>query len=287
MTQAKVIAIHNHKGGAGKTTTAIALADALAREGLSILVIDLDSQSNLTETIGPDSQPFVTMRDVLLDKTNAGILLRAIVESTIPNVDLACSNIRLAKVESELQGNLFQPALILRNKIQAVRDSYDIILIDCPPSIMTLAANGLVAADYVLVPHSSGSKYSLDGMADLVEFIDSARAVNPHLRILGHLLTRHDERKKACQLFVRLLEKNYPDQVIFISRVGVSADIDSAAMNRQSVLEFKRSSKPATSYVELAREVMGMLNVESRSNVDRKDKSEVDEEEEALNGEEE
>ena len=174
---AKILVFANHKGGVAKTTLTVNVADALARDGYSILFIDLDPQGNATQLIyGYDETPAVTIEQMLAGKES---IAAAIVEkTTIPGVALIGATLKLAKLERELQTTPFSSTSLLLQKLHSVKDVFDVVIIDTPPALSFLTANALAAADIVFVPVESGSKLALVGTDDMIEFVNQAKSVN-------------------------------------------------------------------------------------------------------------
>lgn len=259
---AKTIAFSNHKGGVAKTTLSVNIADALAREGYSILFVDLDPQGNATQLIyGFDETPSVTVEQVLAGKES---IAAAIVEkSNIPGVSLIGATLKLAKLERELQTTPFSSTSLLLHKLHTVRDVFDVIILDTPPALSFLTANALAAADCVFVPVESGSKLALVGTDDMIEFVAQAKTVNVRLQLGGAILTKHDGRKKLCKItqavigdfFERVLGHVLPQ----------SADIGKSQAVGQTVLQYDRECTSSREIVEIAREIVEIAQLTKES----------------------
>src|SRR5919199_1122656 len=189
----RTIAIANQKGGVGKTTTAVNLGAGLAIEGYRVLMIDLDSQCNLTRTFLSPEMIQNTLANVLIDKGEQLPFQAAIYETHIDNLDLAASHIRLARLEKSGQ---FDDLFRLKDALNSLSADYDFVLIDCPPSLGIVVTQALLASDYVLIPVAA-EYYAFEGTQDLEETIKGVRRSNSGLNILGYVITRFDARTTA------------------------------------------------------------------------------------------
>src|SRR5437879_7066824 len=189
-------AIVNQKGGVGKTTTAVNLSAALALLGHRILLLDLDPQGNSTSGVGASKGAGLgTMYDVLI---GADPMFHVIRPSPVPRLDLAPSDVRLAGAEVELVPAIARERK-LTNALKAVRDMYDVLVIDCPPSLGLLTVNALTAADGCVIPMQC-EYYALDGLSALMTSIELIRRhLNTIIRITGVPLTMLDRRRKRCE----------------------------------------------------------------------------------------
>ena len=201
----KVIAVANQKGGVGKTTTTVTLGAKLAKYGYKVLLIDLDSQANLTMYMGdkqPDEIP-VTIADIMLRIINdEDISIDKYILKTEEQIDFIPSNIKLSSMEISLV-NAMSREYILKMLIDSIKDSYDYILIDCMPSLGMLTINAMVAADSVLIPVQS-QYLSAKGLELLLESISKIkkRKLNPQLKIDGILITMYDQNTKFAKNIV-------------------------------------------------------------------------------------
>lgn len=258
---AKIISLANHKGGVCKTTLSVCLADAFAREGFDVLLVDLDPQSNATRlAYSFDETPAVTIEKVL---DGSASIAEAIVEKTrISRVHLIGSTLKLGTLERQLQQTPFSSTVLLQQKLAPVADAYDLIIIDTPPSLNFLTANALAASDAVLVPIESGSKLSLLGTDDMLEFIRQARGANPRLRFGGAILTKHDARKKMCKITAGAV-RDYYDSVLSAS-LPTSTDIHKAQAGGQTILQYDRDHTASKEIVAMAREIVPIVGLQKQ-----------------------
>ena len=256
---AKIIALANHKGGVCKTTLSVSLADAFARDGFDVLLIDLDPQSNTTRLVYSfDETPAVTIERVL---EGSASIAEAIVEKTrIPGVHLIGSTLKLASWERSLQQTPFSSTALLTAKLAALDDAYDLIILDTPPALNFLAANALAAADAVLVPVESGSKLSLIGTDDMLDFIRQARSANPRLVFGGAILTKHDARKKMCKIAAGAVREYY-DHVL-TATLPPTTDVHKAQAQGQTILQHDRDHTASKEVVRMAREIAANLKLQ-------------------------
>lgn len=247
----RIIAVANHKGGCGKTTTVVNLAAELARLGLSILIIDLDPQANASLHLGKvhPSEVDVTIADLLLDEPEK--LPLAIHEDThIEGVSLIYGSLTLGMAEDKLKDEAPRPSEELRDKISPLTGLYDVILIDCPPSLKLLTSNALSASTDLIIPIESGSQYGMYGVTDLVRHLHKIRRINPDLQLLGALLIRHDERQTVC----KLIESAAQEQIgkLIPIRIPTSTKVNQAAIAQTSIHKIDRSAKIAREFRKLA-----------------------------------
>lgn len=249
--QTKTIAVTNHKGGCGKTTTVVNLASEFARLGLSVLVVDLDPQANASLHIGikhPSEIP-VTCAELLLSESER--LPLAIHEDTnIDGVSLIYGSLALGKTEDDLRDETPRPSEELRLKLRPLEGLYDVILIDCPPSLKLLTSNALSAASHLIIPIESGSQYGMYGVTDLMKHVAKIRKINPDLALLGALLIKHDERQTVC----KLIENTAREQIgkLLPIKISTSTKINQAAIAQISLHALDRGSKVAREFRQLA-----------------------------------
>lgn len=249
----RVIAVANQKGGVGKTTTAVNLSASLAELGYRTLVIDLDPQGNASTGLGLDPRALdVSMYDVLLQD----VPLEDCVEGTaVRNLFVAPASLDLAGAEIELVP-AFSRELKLRTAIDAVKDGYDFILIDCPPSLGLLTVNALSAADEVLVPIQC-EYYALEGLGQLIRNVDLVqRSLNPALEVSAIVLVMYDARTKLAEQVADNVREHFGEKVCR-QVVPRTVRLSEAPSFGQPITTFDPSSRGAIAYRELAKEVSG------------------------------
>ena len=252
---AKIIAVANHKGGCGKTTTVVHLASELAAMSHRVLVIDLDPQANASLHIGIQhpSEISVTTAELLLGDIT--LLTEALQEETqIENVSLIYGSLSLGKAEDQLKEEAPRPSEELTIKLELLKDLYDFILIDCPPSLKLLTSNALASATHVIIPIESGSQYGLYGVTDLLNHLEKIKRINPQLKLLGALLLRHDERQNVC----KLIRDEAIQQVgqILDTTIPQSTKVNQAAILQQPLYKLDKNSKVRKAFENLALEVI-------------------------------
>ena len=248
--QAKVIAFTNQKGGVAKTTTTLNLAAAFVESGHRCLCIDLDPQGNLTmsQGIDPDSLE-VSMYDVLVHDTSIREVIRK------REVDVACASIDLAGAEIAMSTKIGRERS-LEKAIRPVKEDYDFICIDTPPSLGLLTINALAAADKVIVPVQC-EYLSMRGLVQLQNTLSMIREdLNPKIEIEGILPTLVDSRTVHAKEAIEILEENFGDRV-FASRINKTVRFAEAPVKGMSVLKYDPDGKAAYAYRQLAKEVLG------------------------------
>lgn len=249
--QTKIIAIANHKGGCGKTSTVVHLASELAQLDLNVLVIDLDPQGNSSTHIGKKhpSEVEVSIKNLLLGEYDK--LAEAVQEDTcIKGVSLISSSLSLTTEEDKIKDNEPRPMEVLGRVIKPLIGIYDVILIDTPPSLRTLTANALACATHYIIPVFSGSQYGMYGVLDLEAYIQKIKYINPNLTLLGALLIRHDERQLMC----RAIKESAHDQIgrVIPIEITSSSNVDKAAALKVSLREVDATARIARKFRQLA-----------------------------------
>jgi chromosome partitioning protein len=269
---AVVLALANQKGGVGKTTSAVNLSVVLAAAGYRVLLIDNDPQGNATSSLGIEKSDLErTMYDVLVD----GASLEGVaVETGRDRLSLIPSTPALAGAEVELV-TLDARESRLRTALQAARGDYDLVLIDCPPSLGLITVNALTAADLVVVPIQC-EFLALEGVGQLITTIDLVRRqLNRSLDIIGVLMTMFDGRTRLSQHVVNEVRAFFPER-IFEAVIPRSVRLAEAPSYGQSIVEYDRSSKGAKAYRSVADELLIRLDL-SKNGVERSD-SDIDRE---------
>jgi len=246
----KIIAIANQKGGVGKTTTAVNLSACLAIKGSKVLVIDSDPQGNTTSGFGIRECP-QTIYNVIIGETD---IMQAIFATEIQNLSIVTSAQNLAGAEIELVTEENRENR-LKDALTPLKDYFDYIIIDCPPSISLITLNALVAADTVLVPIQC-EYYALEGLGYLTNTINFLRkTLNPNLNIEGVLMTMFDARTNLSIQVVEEVKKFFPKKV-YSTIIPRNVRIAEAPSFGQPVIIYDPSSKGAESYMNLSEEVL-------------------------------
>lgn len=251
MSKSKVIAVANQKGGVGKTTTGINLAASLAHAGRRVMLIDIDPQGNATVGSGAEKEQLdTTVYDVLINRAS---LAEARIK-TKAGFDLVPANGNLAGAQVELIDEIGRE-LRLRMALNPVRQEYDYILIDCPPSLNLLTLNALVAADAVIIPMQC-EYFALEGLTALIDTIRKIReTLNPRLRIEGLLRTMFDGRNTLANEVSEQLQAHFGDKV-YRTVIPRNVRLAEAPSYGQTVLDYDLGSKGAQAYVDLAGEIL-------------------------------
>ena len=249
----KIVAVVNQKGGVGKTTTAVNLTAALTELGLKVLLCDFDPQANATSGLGVDKKKVKTdVYDVVVDGAD---IKNAIVSTKFGDVlpssaDLAGAGVELVALEN--------PNQRLNMALRQVIDQYDVIFIDCPPSLEMLTLNGLAAADGILVPVQC-EYYALEGLSDLMSTLRLVKKrINPQLEIFGVVLTMFDGRTNFSTQVAQEVRRHFPGKV-FATVIPRNIRLAEAPSHGIPVTAYDRSSRGAVAYKAMAEEIKAKL----------------------------
>ncbi|MBD8087613.1 MULTISPECIES: ParA family protein [Limosilactobacillus] len=247
-----VIALANQKGGVGKTTTSVNLGACLADAGKKVLLIDLDPQGNATSGLGIDKKDIdESVYDVLINDVD---LKKVILHSSHQGLDIVPTTIALSGAEVELT-NLMARETRLKDAFGDVKDEYDYILIDCPPSLGLLTINAFTACDSILIPVQS-EYYALEGLSQLLNTIKLVRKhFNSALKIEGVLLTMYDKRTNLGQQVNAEVKKYFGDQV-YETIIPRNVRLSEAPSHGQAIVDYDKRSTGAKVYQQLAKEVL-------------------------------
>ena len=249
---ARIIAMCNQKGGVGKTTTAINLASALAGYGRKVLVVDFDPQGALSAGLGVVAHDIKTIYDIMVEKDLK--VQDVIVYSSVKNLDVIPANIDLSAAEVQLVNEVAREQILARI-LKPVVDNYDVVIIDCQPSLGLLTVNALTAAHGVLIPLNC-EFFALSGVALLIETIDKVRdRLNQAIKLDGILATMYDPRTLHAREVVERLYEAFGDQV-FDTIVNRTVKFPDATIAALPITEFAPTSDAADYYRTVARELV-------------------------------
>lgn len=259
MSDCKVIAITNQKGGVGKTTTTFNLGVALAKEGKKVLVVDVDPQSNLTTYAGwyNEDELKYTLSDLMEQSMNdEEIKIKDSILHHKENIDLIPSSLNLSALENALAYAMSRE-YTLRNCLSVVKDEYDYILLDCQPSLGMLTINALASADSVIIPVQC-EYFALRGMTDLFKIINKVRRqINPTLKIDGALLTLVDKRTNLSKEIQNQIKDNYGSILkLYDTHIPRAVKTAESTSSGGSVFTYDKSGVVAEAYSSFAKEVL-------------------------------
>ncbi|MFM2023042.1 MAG: hypothetical protein RIR89_434 [Actinomycetota bacterium] len=249
---ARVIAMCNQKGGVGKTTTTISLAAALAEYGRKVLVVDFDPQGALSVNLASEFQDGPTIYDLIMDSAKDP---KTVIQKTeVKNLDIIPANIDLSAAEMHLVTEMGRER-VLDNILKKVKNDYDVIFIDCQPSLGLLTVNALTAAHGVLVPMAT-EFFALRGVALLIQTIEKVKArTNPLLELDGLIATLHDPRTLHSREVLERLQEAFPGKV-FDTAVNRTVKFPDATVAKKPITVFASSSEAADDYRRIARELI-------------------------------
>lgn len=248
----RIIAVSNQKGGVGKTTTAINLSACLAEKGMRVLVIDVDPQGNTTSGFGVDK--YNTENTVYELMVGECLLEDCIMENIYEKLSLIPSNVNLAGAEIELI-DIDEKEYILKKEIEKVKDKFDFVIIDCPPSLNILTVNAMTTANTILVPIQC-EYYALEGLSQLIHTINLVKErLNPDLEIEGVVFTMYDARTNLSLQVVENVKENL-HQNIYKAIIPRNVRLAEAPSHGVPINVYEPKSAGAEAYRELANEVM-------------------------------
>lgn len=252
MSRVRIIAVANQKGGVGKTTTAINLSACLAEAGKKVLIIDADPQGNTTSGLGFEKNEIEnTIYEILLDEIK---IQDAILNTCVENLQILPSNINLSGAEIELIGKE-KREYILSNAVNTIKDNYDFIIIDCPPSLNLITINALTSSDTVLVPIQC-EYFALEGLEQLLHTIGLVKdRLNPSLEMEGVVFTMYDARTNLSMEVVEEVKKDLGEN-IYKTIIPRNVRLGEAPSHGLPIIMYDSRSKGAESYRLLAEEVI-------------------------------
>ena len=248
----RIIAVANQKGGVGKTTTAINLSACLAEKGQKVLAVDMDPQGNMTSGLGLDKDSVEkTVYDIIIGEAEIEETLQ---QGAVENIDILPTNIDLSAAEIELIG-IDDKEYIMKKAIDKIKDNYDFVIIDCPPSLSMLTINAMTTADSVLVPIQC-EYYALEGLSQLIHTVELVKErLNPVLEIEGVVFTMYDARTNLSLQVVENVKDNL-QQNIYKTIIPRNVRLAEAPSHGMPINLYDSKSTGAESYRLLAAEVI-------------------------------
>ncbi len=260
----KIIAIANQKGGVGKTTTSINLAACLAVLEKKVLLIDADPQANATSSLVIETDVEFGTYQLIEGQKNAEDL---IIETTSPNLKIIPANIDLVGIEIELIDKESREKMLLC-ALKSIKEKYDYIFIDCPPSLGLITLNCLTAADSVLIPIQC-EYFALEGLGKLLSTVRKVQELhNSNLDIEGILLTMYDSRLKLSNLVIEQVKLHFPE-IVFNTIIQRNVRLSEATGNCKSIIKYDATSRGAINYLNLAKEFLEKNNTALIENTEK------------------
>lgn len=247
----KVIAIANQKGGVGKTTTAVNISTIIAKKGKKVLLIDSDPQGNATSGLGIDKDVENSIYDVLINEVN---IIQTLQDTCVKTLKLCPSNMNLAGAEVELVSQMSREYR-LKEKLDNIKNEFDFIFIDCPPSLGLITLNAFTASDSVLIPVQC-EYYALEGLGQLLNTINLVKKhLNKGLEVEGAVLTMYDIRTNLSNQVVKEVKKYFDDKV-YKTVIPRNIKLSEAPSFGMPITMYDEKSKGAKCYVKLAKEIL-------------------------------
>lgn len=255
----KTIAIVNQKGGVGKTVTTVNIAVGLAKQGKKVLAIDLDPQGSMSISLGEDEPDRIvdTISNILENiKNNISFDTSFAIKNHTENIDFIASNIQLAGIEAQLINNICRE-LMLSKYIDMISGKYDVVIIDCSPSLGMLTINALACADEVIIPVQA-NYLSVKGMEQLFNTIGLIKnQINSNLNVAGILITMVDSRTKYAKDIIKFIRKTYVDKInIFKTIIPMSVKASEMSVEGKSIYEYDPKGKVAVAYTDVINEIL-------------------------------
>lgn len=251
MNQTRIISLTNNKGGVGKTTSTLNIGVGLANKGRKVLLIDLDPQASLTISLGLNSKDFMETSIVqVLTKSRD---IKECIFKVKENVYIIPSNKLLNDAEDVIKGKNFREN-ILKNALEPIKQVFDYILIDCPPSLNVFTDNGLTASNEVFIPIEA-EYLALQGTSQLVDKVNSIKEGNEELKISGVFLTKYDQRKNLNKQVKEVLENTFKN-VVFRTNINSNVALAEAPSHQEDIFTYEPNSTGARDYESLVNEVI-------------------------------
>lgn len=252
----KVISVANFKGGVGKTTTAINLAAGLKNRGKKVLLIDIDSQANLTQSLGITKEPEQSVYTVLHKEAFGETTRLTDVRITTAGLDLIPSSLDLANAELELASVYGREQILAQ--LLAPLSGYDYVFIDCPPSMSMLTINALVGSDYVLIPLQA-EFLPLKGARSFLKHFELIRKLNKKVSLLGFVLTKFDKRKKMNQKVRKELQEEFGKDKVFKTTIRTNIALANAQQKGIDIFSYDKRANGALDYSDLTEEFLSKM----------------------------
>ncbi len=255
----KIISVANQKGGVGKTTTTINLSTMLAKKGKKVLLIDADPQGNATSGVGAEKEVEYSTYDILVSDVE---MVQALEKTIIKNLLVCPSNINLAGAEVELVSMMSREQR-LKEKLEEIKDKFDYILIDCPPSLGLITLNAFTASDSVLIPVQC-EYYALEGLGQLLNTVNLVKKhLNKNLEVEGALLTMYDARTNLSNQVVKEVKKYFGDKV-YKTVIPRNVRLSEAPSYGMPITEYDPRSKGAKTYEKFTKEFLKINDAEKK-----------------------
>ena len=250
----KIISVSNQKGGVGKTTTALSLSAALGVLEKKVLLIDMDPQSNATSGLGVDSnEATLSSYNLIFGNAKASNI---VIQTSSPNLDLIPAKIDLVGLEIEIV-NESSREYLLKNALEKIKEKYDFIIIDCPPSLGLITLNALTCSSSVIIPIQC-EYFALEGLGKLLNTIKGVQKVhNPNLSLEGILLTMFDSRLRLSNQVKQDVKKHFGN-IVFNTIIPRNVSLGEAPSHGESILMYNATSKGSKSYLKFAQEIVNL-----------------------------